>query len=88
MAGAESEQPARGALAGARSITGEAVRGLFAQTGHADQNDCCDRQCRDDDCDGRAYYEPWVVHLTLHFPGLVVTDARSPTSISPMFLLI
>ena len=54
MGGTESEQPARGALAAARSFAGQAVRGLFPQAGHADQDDCPDWQGRDDDRDGRA----------------------------------
>jgi hypothetical protein len=48
------------------------VRGLFAQAGHADQDDCRDRQGRDDDRDGRSYQEPKVLQLILHFSGSVV----------------
>jgi hypothetical protein len=51
--GAESEHSARDALARARSLAGQAVRGLFAQAGHADQDDCRDRQGHDDG-DGRS----------------------------------
>jgi len=72
MGGAESEQPACGALAGPGRLARQAVRGLFAQAGHADQDDCRDRQGRDDDGDGHSYQEPKVMQLTLHFSGSVV----------------
>jgi hypothetical protein len=56
VSGAESEQPARGALAWPGSLASEAVRGLFAQAGQADQDHRRDRQCDDDrDDHGRRY---------------------------------
>lgn len=72
LGGAESEQPARGALARAWRLAGQAVRGLLAQAGHADQDDRSDRQGDDDDRDRRAYHEPKVLQLTLHFSVSVV----------------
>jgi hypothetical protein len=54
MSGAESEQPAGNALARAGSLAGQAVRGLFAQAGHAHQDDCRNRQGYDDARDGHA----------------------------------
>jgi hypothetical protein len=89
MSGVESEQPARDALAAARSLARQAVRGLFPQAGHADQDGRRDRDGHDDDRDGRAYYEPKILQLTLRFlRARLFTDARSPTNITPMFLLI
>jgi len=71
VGGAESEQPASYALALAGSLAGEAVCGLFTQAGQADQDDCRHGQGHDDG-DDRAYRDPKILQLILHFYGSVV----------------